>query len=90
MAVAVTQIMAAYRNRFPKVLVEIAMKVRGYAEVTGYVAAAVAPLSAIGLALSRIFGKRIDLFDEKLGPETFQKLFRRDEPTIHTDKRKED
>lgn len=37
-----------------------------------------------------IYGKRIGLFDDKLGPETCQKFFRWDEPTIHTDKRKDD
>lgn len=53
------------------------------------VATAIALVSVIVLMLSLTYGKRKGLFEVKLGPETCQKLFKWDEPTIHTDKRKD-
>lgn len=53
------------------------------------VATAIALAAAVGLMLSLAYGKRKGLFDVKLGPETCQMFFRWDEPTIHTDRRKD-
>ena len=39
MAVAVSQLIVGYKKRFPEGIVDLALKVRGYAEATGYVAA---------------------------------------------------
>lgn len=46
------------------------------------VAAVIALLAVVGLMLSLVYGKRAGLFDVRLGPETCQKFFRWDEPTI--------
>lgn len=53
------------------------------------VATAVALVAVVGLAGALAYGKRAGLFDVKLGPETCQRFFRWDEPTIHTDQRKD-
>ena len=53
------------------------------------IAAALALFSIIGLIFSLIFAKKAGLFDVKLAPETCQEFFKWDEPTIHTDQKKE-
>jgi hypothetical protein len=53
------------------------------------VATAIALMSVVVLMLSLMYGKRKGLFDVKLGPDTCQKFFKWDEPTIHTDQRKD-
>jgi len=53
------------------------------------IAAAIALFSVIGLVLSLIYAKRTGLFEVRLGPDTCQKFFKWDEPTIHTDQRKD-
>ncbi len=53
-------------------------------------AAVMALLSVIGLMLALVYGKRAGLFDVVLGPDTCQKFFRWDEPTIRPVERKDD
>lgn len=53
-------------------------------------AAALALVGVIALVFSLAYAKRAKLFDVDLGPETCQKFFKWDEPTIHTDQRKDD
>lgn len=53
-------------------------------------AAALALIGIIALVFSLAYAKKTKLFDVDLGPETCQKFFKWDEPTIHTDQRKEE
>jgi|GEM_PF-1446190 len=53
------------------------------------IALGLAFVAVIILMLSLVYGKKAGLFETKLGPETCQKYFRWDEPTIHTDRRKD-
>lgn len=54
------------------------------------VAAALAMIGVIGLVFALAYAKRAKLFEVDLGPDTCQKFFKWDEPTIHTDQRKEE
>lgn len=53
------------------------------------IATAIAFVSVVVLMFSLMYGKRKGLFEVRLGPDTCQKFFRWDEPTIHTDRRKD-
>ncbi|MEW5748652.1 MAG: hypothetical protein AB1793_07740 [Candidatus Thermoplasmatota archaeon] len=53
------------------------------------IATALALVAVVGLMLALVYGKRAGLFDVKLGPDTCQRAFKWDEPTIHTDQRKD-
>ncbi len=53
-------------------------------------AAGLALLGVIAMVFAMAYAKRAKLFDVDLGPETCQKFFKWDEPTIHTDQRKDE
>jgi len=53
------------------------------------VATALALVAVVSLLLVLIYGKRTGLYEVKLGPDTCQRFFRWDEPTIHTDQKKD-
>lgn len=50
---------------------------------------AIALVAVICFAISVLYGKKIGLFTVRLGPDTCQRFFRWDEPTIHTDQKKD-
>lgn len=53
------------------------------------VATAIALAAVVGFVLSLVYAKRSGLLEVKLGPDTCQRFFRWDEPTIHTDRKKD-